>query len=269
MPFARLSNGASMYYLSRGPADAPAVVLIHGFPLDATIWKGQLEGLGEKYRIVAPDLRGFGLSQSTQAFTMESLAEDLDEFIWSLRLSKPMVGGLSMGGYVALEFARKYPADACGLILVDTRAEGDSPDAKQGRAKMIQLAREQGSGAVAQTMMGKLLAPQTAAVQPQLVERLRGIMEACPPPTIQNALVAMRDRPDQTANLAAIHMPVLIVVGESDVLTPPPLAQAMHAAIGGSEMAVIRQAGHMSPMEQPRQFNAVLSKFLDQWAAAE
>jgi len=167
-----------------------------------------------------------------------------------------------MGGYTAFAYVRKYPADLRGLILVDTKAEGDSAEQKQGRQKMIELVRDKGAGAVAEQMLPKMLAEDTPRTRLAVAATLRSIMEQCPPETIEHALAAMRDRPDQTPTLAAIKMPTLIIVGDHDSITPVAVAQGMQKQISGAQVAVIKGAGHMSPMEQPGQVNQAMGRFL-------
>jgi len=173
-----------------------------------------------------------------------------------------VIGGLSMGGYVALAHAKKYPTDLRGLVLIDTKAEGDTTEGKQGREKMIALVREKGSKAVADQMMPKMLAPGADKQRPDVARHLRLIMEACPPRTIANALAAMRDRPDRTHDLPSIPVPALIIVGEHDAITPPAQAQAMAKEIPNAQLVTVRDSGHMSPMEQPQQVNDALRKFV-------
>jgi pimeloyl-ACP methyl ester carboxylesterase len=166
-----------------------------------------------------------------------------------------------MGGYVALAYAKKYPTDLLGLALIDTKAEGDTPQGKEAREKMIELARSQGSEAVAAEMMPKMLAPDADKSRPQVKRELDQIMNAQTPLTIEHALAAMRDRPDFTSDLASIAMPTLVIVGEHDAITPPAGAEAMSKAIPHSSYVVIRGAGHMSPMEQSQQVTDALRRF--------
>lgn len=246
-------------YEERGKG--PVLLLVHGFPLDRRVWDEQVSALADAFRVVAVDLRGFGQSTSAEPFTIESLGDDLHALVQ--KLGGPVVlAGLSMGGYVALGYARKHPADLRALALVDTKSDADTPDGRQGRMKMIEAVRAGGSKAVADAMMPRMLAPDAAAGRPQLTRRLRQIMEACPPLTIEHALLAMRDRPDYNDDLPRIKVPTLIIVGESDQITPPALAQAMHSRMPGSKLAIIKGAGHMSPMEQPEQVNRALREFL-------
>ncbi len=258
---ARTTNGASFFYEEAGKG--LPVVLLHGFPLDARIWASQRADLSSKYRVITPELRGFGRSQSQDAFTMESLADDVHALLAEIAALPCVLGGLSMGGYVALEYVKKYPTDLRGLMLIDTRAEGDSPEGKEARGKMAQLAKDKGSSPVAEQMMPKMLAPDAERHRPAVAKELRAIMEASPPATIVNALMAMRDRKDHTANLPSIAVPTLILVGEADAITPPKMAEAMKAGIPKSELVVIRGAGHLSPMEQPEQVNQAIGAFLE------
>jgi 3-oxoadipate enol-lactonase len=247
-------------YTDRGRGDA--VVLLHGFPLDRRMWDAQVERLSQQHRVIAPDLRGFGRSGRSDPFTIESLADDVHLFLEQLVAVPCVLAGLSMGGYVALAYAKKYPSDLRGLILVDTKAEADTPQAKEGRAKMIDLVRSSGAAAVAEQMLPKLIAPGTLQSRPDVVRSLRAMMENCPPHTIEYALTAMRDRPDRMGELSSIGVPALVIVGDGDAITPPSVAEAMQKQIPGAKLDVIRGAGHMSPMEQPEQVNRAIERFL-------
>lgn len=258
-------NGITLSYQERGRG-ARNVALLHGFPLDSRMWEQQLAALGDApggYRVVAPDLRGFGQSRSETPFTIESLADDVHALLSAVGALPTVLVGLSMGGYVALAYAKKYSADLRGLVLVDTKAEGDTTEGKTGRQKMIDLVRKEGSKAVADQMRPKMLAKDAAEQRPQQAQALRRNMESCPPKTIEHALAAMRDRPDRSSELSSIKVPTLVVVGESDAITPPDVAQAMSKKIAGAELVTIRGAGHMSPMEQPEQVNRALRAFLE------
>jgi pimeloyl-ACP methyl ester carboxylesterase len=258
-------NGTALSYHERGRGGRN-VALLHGFPLDARMWEAQLAALGDApggYRVVAPDLRGFGQSRSDAPFTIESLADDVHALLSALGALPTALVGLSMGGYVALAYAKKYPADLRALVLVDTKAEGDTTDGKAGRQKMIDLVRKEGAKAVAEQMMPKMLAKDSAGQRPQQAQALRRIMESCPPKTIEHALAAMRDRPDRSPELSSIKVPTLVIVGESDAITPPEVAESMAKKIPKAQLITIRGAGHMSPMEQPDQVNRALRAFFE------
>jgi 3-oxoadipate enol-lactonase len=255
-------NGVTLDYEQRGEDNSNVLVLLHGFPFSSAMWRAQLDALGRAWRVVAPDFRGFGKSSETGSFTIEQLADDTQTLIEQLKLGRVVLGGLSMGGYVALSFAKKYPASLRGLILLDTKAEADGPEARENRDRMIAIAREKGAKPIAEAMLGKLIPEETAKRRPQLARDLRLMMEATRPETIAHALSAMRDRPDQTASLASIAVPTLIVVGEKDAITPPDVARAMHEKITCSQLKVVTGAGHMSPVEQPEQVNGAVEQFL-------
>jgi pimeloyl-ACP methyl ester carboxylesterase len=237
-------------------------VLVHGFPLDNRIWEAQLSALSDKYRVIAPDLPGFGKSKSSKSFTMESLAEDLHAFLTQIKALPCALAGLSMGGYMIFAFERKYPTDLKAFILVDTKAEADTTEGKAGRNKMIETARTSGSPAIAAAMLPKMLAPDSQQSRPQLVQQVKSIMEACPPQTIENALAAMRDRSDFRECLRSVAEPTLIIVGEHDAITPPAVAESMKKEISHAKLVTIKGAGHLSPMEQPEQVNQALRQFL-------
>jgi pimeloyl-ACP methyl ester carboxylesterase len=235
---------------------------LHGFPLDCHVWKKQREELGQLFHVITPDLRGFGKSQSAASFTMKSLADDVHALLAEIKALPCVLGGLSMGGYVLLEYVKKYPTDLRGLLLIDTRAEGDAPEGKEGRTKMVKLAQEKGSAAVAEQMMPKMLSPDADKHRPGVVKELRQIMESCPATTVANALVAMRDRADHSANLASIAVPTLILVGDADAITPPAMSQKMADAIPNSQLVIVKGSGHMSCMEQAEQVNRAIRSFV-------
>jgi len=265
---ARSVNGTSIFYEESGrggggDSAAPPVVLLHGFPLDSRIWAAQRRALPEKFRVITPDLRGFGQSAaSTAPFSLELLADDVHALLKELGAERCALGGLSMGGYVALAYVKKYGGELRGLMLIDTKAEADTPEGKEARTRMVEVARQKGSSAIADLMEPKMLAPDAAKQRPAVAKELRAIMEACPPLTIEHALLAMRERPDRVAELGQIKVPTLIVVGEHDAITPPAVAETMRKGIPNARLVVVRGAGHMSCMEQPEQVNQAMREFV-------
>ena len=254
-------NGTTLSVTERGSGFP--VVLVHGFPLSHRMWDAQAAALADRYRVITPDLRGFGASASTEPFTLESQADDLHALLAQIKATPCVLGGLSMGGYITLAYAKKYPADLRALMLIDTKAEGDTPEGKQARDKMIELARKDGSRAVADQMLPKLLAKDAATTRPQVAQALRQIMESQPPQTIEHALAALRDRPDRAADLSSINIPTLVLVGDQDAITPPEVAERMARGINAAELVVVQGAGHMAPMEQPEQVNRAIRMFLE------
>jgi pimeloyl-ACP methyl ester carboxylesterase len=250
-------NDVAIHYEEKG--SGPLLVLLHGFPLDLRMWAAQVEELSSRWHVLAPDFRGFGQSAADGPFTVPSLADDIHALV---ARRKCVLAGLSMGGYVAMNVARRYPDDLLGLILVDTKDAADTAEQRDYRDRMIEVVRAKGSAAIAEMMAGKMLSPDTLEHRPAQVKALRSMMESCPPQTIEYALEALRDRPDMTEELPKISVPTLIVVGDADAITPPGVAEGMQKKIPGSQLAVIKGAGHMSPMEQPTQVNRVMGRFL-------
>jgi len=253
-------NGQNISYDERGRG--LPLVLVHGFPLDNRIWEAQLAALSDKYRVIAPDLPGFGKSQPPKAFTMDSLADSLHAFLTQIKALPCALAGLSMGGYMSFAYERKYPTDLKAFILVDTKAEADTPDGKAGRNKMIETARTSGSKPIAATMLPKMITSQSQQSRPQLAAQVNAIMEACPAQTIEHALAAMRDRNDFRDCLPSVAEPTLIIVGDADPITPPAVAESMNKAIPHSRLVIIKGAAHLSTMEQPEQVNQALRAFL-------
>jgi pimeloyl-ACP methyl ester carboxylesterase len=251
-------NNVTLAFDDRG--DGPPLALLHGFPLDSRVWDDAADRLRRSARIITLDLRGFGQSACGTPFTLDVLAEDVHALLSAIGALPCRLGGLSMGGYVALAFARRFAVDLERLLLIDTKAAADTAEARAGRDQMIQLARTGGSGAVARQMFPRMLAPasQTCPVAGRLLQ----IMESCPAKTIEHALAAMRDRPDYTPLLPRLSMPVLIMAGEHDAITPPSMAREMQAAIDNAQLAIIPEAGHMSPLENPAAFAAAVETFL-------
>jgi len=255
------SIGRSNLYYHESGRGVP-VVLLHGFPLDHRVWRQQVHDLSSVSRVITPDLRGFGQSTGGGTFTLQELAEDLYLLLSRIHALPCVLGGLSMGGYVALAYQRQYASTLRGLILIDSRAAADDSDARAARDSLIELARAQGSSAIAEKLMPKLLAPATVDSQPDVAEELMSIMQSCPTATIRHALAAMRDRPDLRPSLSRIAAPTLIIVGDSDALSPPALAEEMHKSIAGSTLSIISGSGHMTPMEQPQLVSRAIKHFL-------
>ncbi|MCS7034830.1 MAG: alpha/beta hydrolase [Phycisphaerae bacterium] len=249
-----------MHHTERGTGRA--VVLVHGFPLDGRIFHEQLESLGRQYRVIVPDLPGFGQSPGSGPYTMASLAGQLRQLLQSIQAIPCVLGGLSMGGYVTLAYARAYPDDLAGMILIDTRAEADTAERRQDRDRMMASARQRGIAPIVEAMFPKLMAPENVQADAGLARRLRQIMESQQPEGMCHALVAMRDREDFTPVLPSIRTPTLILVGERDQITPLECAQRMHAGLARSRLVPIAGAGHLPVMERPGQTTEAIREFL-------
>lgn len=260
MPTVRLGD-FTCGYDDRGAG--PAVVWLHGFPFHRGMWAPQLDALSRDHRILAPDLRGFGESDRTSGpYTMERYADDVAALLDALALPLAVVGGLSMGGYVALALVRRHRDRVRGLLLVDTRAEADTPEARERRRTTAHRARQEGVSVLIDELLPRLVSDETRRERPEVVSRLRQIMESAHPESVAAALAGMALRPDARDLLPRVRVPALVLVGEHDALTPPEVAQAMCDAIPGARRVVICGAGHVSNLERPDAFNAAVHPFL-------
>ncbi len=243
----------------------PAIVLLHGYPFNRTLWRQQTEALIPGNRVITPDLRGHGESPTTPgAATMEAMARDVAGLLDHLKIGRATIAGLSMGGYVALSFYRLFPSCARALVLADTRAQGDTQENKKARAAQAEKALHEGMEGIADAMLPKLFAPETVAQRPEIVKRVREMMVQTQPEGAAAALAGMAQREDQRPFLSRIVVPTLILVGRQDAITPLEDSEAMHYAIAGSKLKVIEGAGHVSNLERPEEFNETLLKFLQQ-----
>jgi pimeloyl-ACP methyl ester carboxylesterase len=240
------------------------VVLLHAFPLARGMWQPQVAALSGAYRVLTPDLPGFGGTSGIPSTpSVQAMAEVVGGLLDALGLQDQVVlGGLSMGGYVALAFVRQYPHRLRALILADTRAEADTEEGKSNRDKLISFARGHTARDVLEQMLPKLVGGATLSQRPAVVEEVRRLAAAQTPAGVIGALEAMRDRPDSTDLLASIRVPTLVLVGSEDALTPPPVAQTLAAGIPGASLTTIPGAGHLANLEQPAAFNEALRSFL-------
>jgi YbgC/YbaW family acyl-CoA thioester hydrolase len=254
-------NGVSLAVELRG--EGPGVLLVHGYPMDHTLWSAQA-GVLEGHRLIMPDLRGMGRSDAPDlGYSIGIYAEDLAGLVETLGLDRVVLCGLSMGGYIAFEFLRRWPGRVRALVLMATRAGPDTPDGKRARDAAAATARERGVDAIAEAMLPKMLAPATLAGSSELVERVRAMMASAPLPGVIGALGAMRDRADSGPLLPTLAgLPTLVLAGEEDVAIPVEETRAMAAAIPGARFVAIPGAGHMFPVERPEITSAALRDFL-------
>jgi 3-oxoadipate enol-lactonase len=240
------------------------LLLLHAFPVNARMWEPQFALAARGWRIVAPQMRGFdGGDQDPPGRSIDDYAGDTIDLLDALHVQEAVIGGLSMGGYVALAMFRHAPRYFQGLVLADTRSQADTPEGVEARKKMLQLVQDGGPPAVAEEMIPKLLGDTTRRTKPEVAETVRSLAQATRGDAIAGAIHAMMTRPDATPLLPSIHCPTLVLVGEEDTVTPPPLAEELHRGIPGSLLSTIPRAGHLSNLEQPDAFNATLEDFLE------
>jgi pimeloyl-ACP methyl ester carboxylesterase len=244
------------------------LLLVHGFPLDHSMWEAQISRLSNRCHVIAPDLRGFGGSQvSSGTVTMEQMADDLDALLDALEIKEPIVFcGLSMGGYVAFQFWRKYGSRLRGLVLCDTRAVADTREAVGSRLKMAEQVLREGTRSAAEAMLPKLFAPAAFQDRAAAIEIQRRTILAAAPEGVAAALRGLAERPDVSDYLPRLALPALIVVGQHDAISTVDEMRDMAQAIPESEFVVIPGSGHMTPVENSTAFNEAIERFLTRLA---
>lgn len=260
-----MAHGTGLQWRERGSGPA-TLLLVHGYPLSSAIWDAQLEAVPPGWRFLAPDLPGFGDSPPPppprHAWTMDDYADELAGFMERLGVSRAVVCGLSMGGYAAFRLWARHPARMAGLVLTNTRALPDTPEARQTRRANAERAEREGVAPLVEAMLPKLVAAETLAGRPEVVMKLRSIMMASSVAGVVAALGAMAERPDSTPLLPRIDVPALVVAGAEDPFAPPAEMSAMAEAIPGAELVVLPRVAHLSCMEDAAAFNAALTRFL-------
>ncbi|MBO8140937.1 MAG: alpha/beta fold hydrolase [Firmicutes bacterium] len=256
-------KGVSLAYDDEGTGSP--VVFVHAFPLNRTMWRGQVDALRGRWRAIAVDLRGFGESElGGEPFTMDGCADDVFALLDELGVNEPVVlVGLSMGGYVAFGAVRRHAHRLRALVLADTRAEPDAEEARAGRYDLARRVQSEGMAPVIEGMLPRLLGETTRTRRPEVAARVKALMQAASPDGVAAALRGLAERPDSRPDLARITVPTLVVAGEEDVMTNLDSARALHEAIPGSQLAVIPAAGHLPNLETPGEFNDRLLSFLD------
>ena len=255
-------NGIEIDYRDEG--SGIPVVLIHAFPLNQSMWDDQLSHLRNRCRGISLDLRGFGGSDAPNGvYSIDEMAADVRGLMTALEIDRAVLAGLSMGGYIALAFFRNYPEAVRGLVLADTRAGADTPEARGRRLNSALKAEREGSRAIGEDMVPLLLGRTTMETRPSVVEKVRMIIEGNSTQGIAGAQRAMAERRDSTNMLPVIDVPVLIVVGSEDTLTPVAEAERMRNGIRGAWLRIIDDAGHLSNLEKPEEFNAALTEFIE------
>jgi 3-oxoadipate enol-lactonase len=254
-------SGAEIAYEARG--QGLPVLFLHAFPFDLTMWEAQAKALEERHTVVRFDCRGFGGSPPGDGLlTMERIADDAVALLDHLGISRPVVCGLSMGGYAAFAMVRRHPDRLKGLVLADTRAGADGAEARQRRSALAERVRREGVSPAAEAFVPLLLGATSQARRPELVEHVRELILGTSPRGVCDALAGLAARADSTPTLREIRVPTLVVCGEEDTLTPVAEAETMAEAIPGSRLEVIPEAGHLANLEDPEAFNAALRAFL-------
>lgn len=243
----------------------PTLLLIHGFPLDATLWEPQVEALSRVANVIAPDLRGFG--QDTREFAaimpMRQYAHDLKDLLDQRGIERVVLCGLSMGGYIAMAFAERWPDRLAGLILCNTRSNADTEEGVEARHTTAQNAKEKGMEVIARGMAPSLLTERTRAERPELVDRVVAMISRQRAEVVAATSLGMAQRPDRLEVLQRYQGPALVITGDSDALMPLATSQVMADALANGKLAVLPGAAHLSNLEVPDLFNRTVAEFLE------
>ncbi|WP_234386177.1 alpha/beta fold hydrolase [Streptomyces lydicus] len=250
-------------YEDRGTGEA--LVLVHGHPFNRSMWRPQIEHFARAgWRVIAPDLRGYGESSVVPGTTpLETFVRDTVALLDRLGIERFVLGGLSMGGQIVMEFHRLFPDRIRAVVLADTFAAAETAEGRAARHAMADRLVREGMDGYAHEVLTKMIAPHTAARRPEVARHVLGMMTSTPPEGAAAALRGRAERPDYTDLLADIAVPVLVVVGADDEYTPVSDARVLHEGVPDGTLAVIEGAAHMPNLEREQEFNAVLAEFLD------
>lgn len=253
----------SVQLYTRSAGTGIPLVLLHAFPLSSAMWLAQREGLARVCHVITPDLRGFGGSRlGDDEPSLDLMADDVAALLDDEGIDKAVIGGLSMGGYVTMAFCRRHPDRVLGVILADTKASPDPPQARENRERIAQAVLASGSEVLVREVLPGLIGPTTKERRAMVFGRVKGLVQSAPPGAAAWAQRAMAARPDSSDTLAALKVPLLVIVGEEDELSPPSDAAAMAKAAPDGRLEVIPKAGHLTAVEQPEAFNAAVTEFL-------
>jgi 3-oxoadipate enol-lactonase len=263
MPTAKINN-FQMYYTDDGIEHSSPVIFIHGFPFNHTMWEQQVKLLAGTHRVISYDIRGHGNSgPGIGPIMIDFLVDDLFALMDHLGFTSASIVGLSMGGYIALRGIEREPDRFISLVLSNTKSGADTNEAKIKRADTIRTVLSDGVDAFAENFLKSVFAPGSFDKHPNAVRKIRNIIENTAPDTVCNTLTALAARTDTTHVLEKIRVPTLILVGEKDQLTPPSAAQEMAQLIPDSQIFILRDAAHMSNLENAEEFNTHISKFFE------
>jgi len=257
------ANKLTVSYIDEGPVNAPVIIFIHGFPLNKFMWNKQIEALTDEYRIIVYDIRGHGNSDAgDDKFTVDLFANDLIVLMDALKIEKAILCGLSMGGYIALKAILSHPERFTSMILSDTSCMADTPEGKEKRVNTIENIAKNGIEKYAEESLKKLFAIESFTTNRDEVAFVRQMIVNTSRQTLYNTLHALAARKDTCGQLQDINLPVLIMVGKEDVITPLEAAMYMHEKIKDSILQIIGHAGHLSNMENHVEYNDKLRMFI-------
>jgi len=257
------ANNLTISYYDVGEGTIP-IIFLHGFPFDKSMWKGQLDSLKSSNRLIACDIRGFGKSTDEKTpLSIDLFSEDLMAFMDKLNIKKAIICGLSMGGYISLNAVKRFPERFEALILCDTQCIADTAEVIENRYKAIEQINLDGVTEFNEKFIKNVFHPDSLMHKIELVENLKNIVFANSKDIIIAGLTALANRSETCSTLDAIRIPTLIICGREDKVTPLAQSEFMQEHIEGSNLVIIDNAGHVSNLEQPEEFNKHLHEFLN------
>jgi len=257
-------NDMQVNYTDLGPDEAPVIIFIHGFPLDMSMWNSQVEVLKDQFRVITYDIRGHGSSDTgNDPFSIDLFVDDLIRFMDVLKIAKASICGLSMGGYIALNAYEHYPERFEALVLCDTSCMADSPEAQEKRLKSIENVITNGVATYAVESIMNLFTKDSLTSEIVEINAVKKMILNTSELSLCSTLLALSARQETFSKLPKINVPVLILVGREDLITPPAVAEVMHKNIKDSFLQVLDHAGHLSNLENPGDFNQHLKMFLN------
>ena len=244
--------------------EGPAVLLVHGFPLNRRMWQSQMEPIAQAgYRVVAPDLRGFGASEAPPGgYSMDGFADDLVALLDALRIERAVVGGMSMGGYILQNLLERHPDRVAAACFIATKSSADDEEGRARRSAMAAQAERLGANPIIKYFAELLFAPGTMHSKPELIALVTSWMRATPPCALAGGLLAMRDRKDYTPLLPGFRQPSLVIVGTEDRAASQQAIELFNSGLPNCQSHLVAGAGHMVNMERPEEFNNTLLQFL-------
>jgi 3-oxoadipate enol-lactonase len=257
----------NLAYQEWGSSNGAPLVFIHGFPFDHRMWRSQIEFFKQNYRVITYDIRGFGASEPGDGqYSLEIFVDDFLALLDHLKVEKATVVGFSMGGYIALRAIERNPNRFARLVLADTQSGSDSDAAKVKRTDTLKTIKLKGISTFAGQFLKSALFSKTTDTNPALVSSLSEWIQSQSTIGVSGGVLGLMSRTDTTEALSKIKIPTQIMVGENDGITPVQIAKAMQETISGSILKVISLSGHMTPLENPNEFNSSLNEFLQKSA---
>ena len=257
----KIINDLSVYL--SGNNESKTILFVHGFPFDHSMWQTQVDEFIKDYKCVTYDIRGLGESPAGDGqFTMESFVDDLERILYELKLNKPILCGLSMGGYISLRALERIQENISAAILCDTRSEADNNEGKLKRAAGIKRINKEGLAPFAKDFITNCFGDDFKQNRKESLQNIIEKSSQFNPVGVKGCLLAMLSRSDTTMNLGKINIQTLLICGEHDTLTPPPVMKEMFHKINKAEFVEIPKAGHMTPIENPQVVNKAIRDFL-------